>query len=448
MLSLTYSVPRGLFGKITLAAGVALSVGGFFGCAAGIRPADTGEGGHNPISGIGGTGGLGGSPFGFGGSQGLGGELINPDAASCQEFAVMFKPKTPTVMILVDRSTSMYPCLGSSDMSTFCADHANTSWDKVRVSMLQVVKSLQKDVRFGFATYNGIKGGTCPVLNKVPPALDNYMAISDLFDAQVWPSNQKNDKWETPTALALARVGADLMADTSAEGDKYILLSTDGAPDYCDDVIPACAIDDVIGKMQGLKAAGITTIVFGLQSKVNDLPATTLQAFANAGAGEDTLAPTPTGQDITAFWDQCNGNVPNWKSGIVAKFPECANAANFNDCRGKTIGTYATVKGPSKPYLPDAANQAQLLQQLSSALAGVKSCTFDLGGHVMVNTQRLNEAVIKIDGAVIPLDPNNNNGWNMSTPTQLELHGPACDTWRAPAATDIHFGFPCDIIVG
>jgi hypothetical protein len=66
----------------------------------------------------------------------------------------------------------------------------------------------------------------------------------------------------------------------------------------------------------------------------------------------------------------------------------------------------------------------------------------------MVNTQRLNEAVIKIDGKVIPLDATSTNGWNMSTPTQLELHGTACDAWRNPTAKDIDFGFPCDIIVG
>jgi hypothetical protein len=462
MLSLTYrddshdsfiGPRRTNFGIFGAAAVLGLTFA--LGCTAGTKPNTTGAGGQNPITGIGGAAGKPvsvtgfGGGIGIGGSIGLGGSTPNPDAKACQEYAVEFKPKTPTVVILVDRSTSMFPCLGSSDTRTFCADHANTSWDKERVSMLQVIQSLQAGVRFGIVTYMGINGGTCPTLNKVAPALNNYQAISTFYDGLPWPSNQKNDKWETPTAAALASVGADLMADTSTDGDKYILLVTDGAPDYCNDVIPMCAADDVIGKMQALNAAGITTIVFGLKAPVNDLPTPTLQAFANAGAGEDTLPTIPTTLDITAIWDQCqaNGDSAAWKAAIVEKYPECGVAATANTCRGKTLGTYAAASGPSHPYTPDASNQTELVQQLGAALAGVKSCTFDLGGHVMVNTQRLGEAVIKIDGAVIPLDPSSGNGWNMNTPTQLELYGSACDTWRAPTATDIHFGFPCDIIV-
>jgi hypothetical protein len=428
----------------TFGLGLALALG----CAAGTKPNVTGGGGQNPIAGIGGTGGKVGPITGLGGGLGLAGTIgsggANPDAKSCMEYAVQFKAKTPTVVILVDRSTSMFPCLGSSDLKKICPQHENTSWERLHASMLQVVDTLQADVRFGFVSYTGVAGKTCPMLNKVAPALNNKAAIEALYASLPWPTD--TDKWETPTAQSLTSVGADLMADTT-DGDKYILLATDGAPDYCDDGNSLCPPDAVVGNLQTLKAAGITTIVFGLQSAVNDLPTTTLQAFANAGAGEATLPPlrNMTNATVNDFWDQCNADA-HWKAEIVAKFPECMDSANFNTCRGKTVGTYDTTKGPAKPFVPDAKDQTMLVAQLSSALAGVKSCSFDLGGHVMVNTQRLNEAVIKIDGTVIPLDPNNGNGWNMSTPTQLELHGGACDTWRG-TGTDIHFGFPCDIIV-
>jgi hypothetical protein len=48
-------------------------------------------------------------------------------------------------------------------------------------------------------------------------------------------------------------------------------------------------------------------------------------------------------------------------------------------------------------------------------------------------------------GTEIPLD--DTNGWHMTSDTQLELSGTACDTWRNPMNTTIDFQFPCQIIV-
>jgi hypothetical protein len=92
-----------------------------------------------------------------------------------------------------------------------------------------------------------------------------------------------------------------------------------------------------------------------------------------------------------------------------------------------------------------------LLTQLSTALAGVKSCTFDLnninGKMIKVDRNQLNKASIKVEGSTVPLDPNNANGWNMTSDTTLELFGAACDAWRDPDAKNIDFNFPCEIIV-
>jgi hypothetical protein len=89
--------------------------------------------------------------------------------------------------------------------------------------------------------------------------------------------------------------------------------------------------------------------------------------------------------------------------------------------------------------------------QLGAALSGVKSCVFDLNGvggvPIKVDLTKLDKATIKVQGTTIALDPNNTNGWNMVTATQLQLFGPACDAWRAPDAKTIDFNFPCEIIV-
>jgi hypothetical protein len=79
-------------------------------------------------------------------------------------------------------------------------------------------------------------------------------------------------------------------------------------------------------------------------------------------------------------------------------------------------------------------------------LAGVKSCTFDLGGEIKVIQNLLSEAHVFIEGVEVPLDPNAANGWHMPTPTQIELVGDACTNWRMPANNKITWDFPCKIL--
>ena len=92
-----------------------------------------------------------------------------------------------------------------------------------------------------------------------------------------------------------------------------------------------------------------------------------------------------------------------------------------------------------------------LVTQLSTALAGVKSCTFDLtatgGASIKVDLKQLSKATIKVEGTAVPLDMASGNGWNMINETTLQLFGSACDTWRNPSAKTIDFNFPCEIIV-
>ncbi len=471
MLPLTYSAaarrnhPLSRAGNSGSLLWVSLALSAALGCSAGVKPNETGMGGQNPITGIGGVGGkglvtgLGGNVISGLGGLGAGGTSSpNPDAAMCQQFQVMFTPKTPSVYVMVDCSGSMFACVGETNSTAPpCANPANSYWEQLKSSILSVVQELEVEVRFGFAAFNGVNGGTCPDIRKVSPKVNNYQAIASLYNSLPFRTN--NDKWETPTRRTLEMLGAELTA-IADPGDKYILFVTDGEPDYCGDGNLLCPPDSVVAELQALKAQpapnSISTIVFGLQSKVGDIAPTVLQAFANAGAGEPTLPPVRGSLDVFAFFDQCfpgaDSSTAGWKADFLKVHPECMPGAgvNTNDCRGKTVGTYVTaptVMGPTKPFTPDPSSKTAIVAQLRSALSGVKSCSFDLDGHIMVNTQRLGEAVIKIDGTVIPLDPSNGNGWNMSTPTQLELHGAACDIWRG-AATDIDFGFPCDIIVG
>ena len=99
---------------------------------------------------------------------------------------------------------------------------------------------------------------------------------------------------------------------------------------------------------------------------------------------------------------------------------------------------------------PSAADQTQLVSQLSTALAGVKSCSFDLndvgGKSIKVDPMKLDQAHIKIEGIEVP--QNATNGWSLgATPSELVLNGTACTMWRMPNAKLIDFNFPCSIII-
>jgi hypothetical protein len=178
---------------------------------------------------------------------------------------------------------------------------------------------------------------------------------------------------------------------------------------------------------------------------LNNLPPGTLQAYANAGAGEPAVMPLPQGGDMNTIWDQCQ-NIAPWLADLTT--------TGKSQVRGATVGTYSTAAGPTKPYTPDAADQAMLTAQLTQALSGVKSCSFDLGNidgqTIKVDLNQLDMAHVYLNktcpgGNEVPQDAT--NGWSMSSATQLTLNGSACTAWRKPNTNDISFDFPCKSII-
>jgi hypothetical protein len=447
-----------------LAALTALALLGVtLGCAKVTAPASGGGTGGFTLPG-GGTGAGDGTSSGSGGGgialPGSGGRTMlmssGSDGGICQQAQYTFVPTNPTVYLLVDRSGSMFDCISTTNIEASCPDINDTTWTKLKNGVLPVVMQLDSQVRFGFSTIAGTNpnpsyGGTCPILDDVPPALNNYTNIAAKYNGLPPGPNstQPGVKFETPTELLLGLVGKTLMADTTP-GGKYILFVTDGEPDYCGDGNQLCAPDGVVGKLQTLKAAGITTIVFGVMATaIQTLAPGVLQAFTNAGAGEPTMAPLRgTNPSIDDFYDQCfNTGAP--ADDAAGGWTRSFMATGKPMMRGQTIGTYSATAGPTMPYMPDVTNQDKLVQQLSTALAGVKSCTFDLnnvdGKALKVNLQLLNKAQVLIQSMPIPLD--NTNGWMMASESELDLVGTACDQWRLPSSMTIDFKFPCDVIV-
>lgn len=390
--------------------------------------------GTNGDSGFGNVGNADSAGFG---NLGDDGSTANLDG--CQHLAITFIPKTPIVYVLADRSGSEFS--GSTP-----------EWAPLRTATLSVIQSLQAQVAFGFGAYTGINpnttAGMCPILNEVPVALNNYTAISTEYNALGQPAF----KAETPAELTLEHVGQELgsislAADAGASqpGAKYILFVTDGETDFCDDGTPICPADAVIAELQKLSAKGIQTLILGIPSNESDISGQVLQAFANVGAGLSTLAPPLNpGQapaDPLTIYQQCN-SVPGWSALYTAA------ALPTGNNMGVSLATYAAPDASTTNatvYSPTSGTDVtSLTNQISAALQTVKSCSFDLQGEIKVNLALASEGSVTIDGTAIPYDAT--NGWTMSSATELDLVGSACQSWRT-TGMNIDFNFPCDVLV-
>ena len=315
--------------------------------------------------------------------------IPKPPSDDCNKVEIQFESKVPSVFILVDRSSSMFE---------------RSLWEPLKRGVLSIVEQLDKDVRFGFSSYTGQAGGMCPDLtNRVMVKEDNFAAIKAAYDAITAPTY----KGETPTSRSIDEV-VKVLASAPANTPKFILLVTDGEPDFCDDPNVTCSRDAVVASVQKAKAQGIGTFIFSVGGSVDRMH---LQDVANAGAGE------PIQDRQMAVFYQCNGGT----------------------------ASYMAQSGAAPFYEPNVNDQQQLVSSLSAVVAGVRSCVFDLQGKLQIDLNAANMGIVEIDGKRIPFG--GADGFRMNSPTQLELLGAACATLRKPESKNVFIDFPCEAVV-
>jgi hypothetical protein len=311
-----------------------------------------------------------------------------PAVDDCNEVEIDFTPRIPSVFILVDRSSSMFE---------------KNLWAPLKEGVLAVIEQLDEDVRFGFTSYTGVQGMMCPELTTVvPSAARNFSAIKAAYDAIERPEQ----KSETPTSLAIGEI-AKVLQSEPPNTPKYIVLVTDGEPDFCDDPNVTCSRDAVVGAVQAAYAQQIGTFIFGVSG---DVAAEHLSDVANAGTGQ------PVADRAMAVQYQC----PN------------------------RAGTYAATSGDAPFFEPDVADRAALVTALSRTIAGVRSCVFDLQGKVKIDLALADQGVVEVDGARVPYG--GDHGYRMNGETQLELLGDACERLKLPQTERVSIDFPCAAI--
>jgi hypothetical protein len=183
----------------------------FVACSAGTNGTGI-DGNHGASSSNGSTSSTGAQPN-LGGSLGtgagftIGGEVSSSGGTGggCNDLTVATKEVTPTVLLLVDNSSSMF-------------EPREQLWDPLYNVLMKptdgIVASLQEKVRFGFTSYRGSKtvnDPACPNLFEVDYKLDNFSAIDTVYKKQ-GAEYMQGLKWETPTGAAIKKAAEKLAA--------------------------------------------------------------------------------------------------------------------------------------------------------------------------------------------------------------------------------------------
>lgn len=362
--------------------------------------------------------GLGGQSNGAGGDSGGGG------APGCVEVDVDFTPQVPTVLLLIDRSGSMTAGdnfgtavkeavdAGTYELGTCPAirqgnqnvDPNDWRWNVVRDVLMNetkgIVKPLEDRVRFGMSLYSSNNGRIksappgmpnapveldpnkeCPVLLQVPIALNNHAAMLDQFKCSDLGS-------DTPTGESLLAAAETLRA-FSDPGPKVIVLATDGEPDTCN-----CPNFD--GRVPD-------------ECKVPGAPDA-------ARAEVVSIAQKIHGDDITI-------HVINVSTPTLVPLQQ--HLAEVADAGGGSV-----YPGFSPGALTDAFEEI---------INGARSCVIDLDGEIARG--REGDGTITLDGEKLTLD--DPDGWQVNSPSQIELLGAACETIKV-GKHDLSIKFPCD----
>lgn len=344
-----------------------------------------GSGGVGGQSGIGGTGGNSGTGGigGFGGTGGTGGTGMDSGAGgvggmACEEKTVRANRVKPNVILIIDQSGSMSDSFGD----------AGSRWDVLRDFLLEepggLIADLQDRLRFGLALYTGSEDADmCPTINWVPPALDNYQPIADVYE----PEEPEDD---TPTGDAIQSVieRLDLEDPVGPDDERQptvFLLATDGMPDRCEQLNPNPhdeAITEALDAVAHAYSLDVKTFILSVGPEVAD---DHQQAMANEGLGRGA------GDPDAEYWE--------------------------------------------------AGNDEALRDALQEIVGAQVSCDVELEG--MVEPGRACELTVELNGEELACD--GDDGWTLLDDARtVRIRGTACDTLKTSEEALLNITVPCD----
>lgn len=292
------------------------------------------------------------------------------DGGGCPMLEEVLLPQVPTFQLVIDQSGSMDEDFGGV-----------SRWEAVEDTLVGpsgVVTELQSSIRFGASLYSNPTPMSCPQVQSLAPQLDARDEISTLLAAEM-PGG------DTPTGESIEQITSELLAD-AWEGDKVIVLATDGEPDTCaipepmnqgeQDQVRGVAVDAVASAY----AEGIRTFVISVGP---DVAAEHLQDLANAGVG-------------------------------------------------------AQAGDPDAPFYV-ANDTDSLLAAFEAIVAGLRPCEFTLADPLPAALAP--SCGVTVNDSSFPYD--DPNGWSVPDEMTLVLQGSACDAIQE-GVVSIHLECSCE----
>ncbi len=377
-----------------------------------------GNGGMGAVGQTGGTGGfaMGGTDAGGASDDGVPACTTLVGLDQCGSTSVEAKLRTVNMLLVIDKSGSMTDPLGDTD-----------KWNALKSALGTALGHVAEQMNFGLMLFPYAAFRTIPVESCEP----DCCALPDARAAVLVPVepgtraageigyqlDATSPGGGTPTAAALdAALQYFTTGDGAAlEGEKYVLLATDGGPN-CNDKL-ACKPDTCTTNLDGQCPEG--NCCQDPDQRIECLD--DLSVLDELGKLKDASIPTfvvglPGTQQYASYLDQF---------AAADGLPSDNGDAHY----------YAVSESDGVTGLID------VFESITTEL--VRSCDVALGA-APANPGLVNVA---IDCTVVPQDSADGSGWDFDAtpnPTAVVLRGPVCDELQANGAkrVDVLYGCP------
>jgi hypothetical protein len=334
------------------------------------------------------------------------------DADFCGDTFLQEVTNPPNLYFLVDRSGSMAAFPGNSSL---------TKYDMARRVLGDLLKVIGHRVRYGASIFPA-RTDLCgpghevfaPALGGLPPCTGELdPVLADFLDAfRFYAPNGA-----TPTSAALADLRPEL---ESLDGDTYLVVITDGAPNCNDDA--TCEPAECTLNIEGASV--------GKHSCSNGFNCCDPE-LVGEGAQGNCVDGDESERQIALL---AKHGIPTYVIGMPGAEPY----ASVLDRMARAGGTARS--GATAYYA--VSDRDELEDALYSIGTGVAiRCSIDLDEEPQ-DTHQVN---VYFDDELVPQDAD--NGWSWAGPTQIEVTGEACDALKSGSVLAARAVYGCDTVV-
>ena len=308
------------------------------------------------------------------------------DGPICDEEEFGVQGTDADVLIVIDRSESM--------------SHA-AFWGPTRNAVIDVTQTYDAVVRFGLMVFPGDRCLDAPDYYCEPgrsPIVEIDFNRGERIDEDLMPMETCGG---TPIALTLVKAH-EYMAGLESTNPKYIILATDGAPN-CN-----AALDKATCRCSCLEDE-CTPVCPSNELCLDDTA--TYQAI-------DDMA----GDGIRTFVIGMSTAAEDW---------------------GDVLSAMASHGGTDDFY--PAEDTDQLSEVFETITGMIATCRYDVNPSDAADREKVN---FYFDGEVVPMDPDNAEGWNWEDYDTIVFYGSYCDMIMSGEVEDIaaKYGCPSSVI--